>query len=409
MTKKTLITGAVVFDGTSFAGAQDVLVSDGRVAEILPAGTGAAGHPDAEVVDATGQTLTPGIIDCHVHVTSETAGSLDSFHEPFTYQFYRSVDLLKKTLHGGVTYARDAGGADAGCRLALQKGLIVGPKLKLAIQIMSQTGGHGDGWLPSGVHGTMSLPHYGRPDGVADGVEGVRKKAREILRAGADHIKICSTGGVLSAADDPRHSQFTRDEIAVIVDEAQAQGGYVMAHAQGSEGIKNALVSGVRSIEHGIYLTDELIELFLAKDAYLVPTLQAPLAVIKGAESGAPIPPALVEKAKMVAEVHAESVRRAYAAGVKIAMGTDAGVGEHGQNLEELELLQSQAGMSTADVLAAGTSVAAELMDIGDVVGAIAPGLAADLVLFDGDLESVGVTEARRRVVGVFQDGVRMR
>jgi imidazolonepropionase-like amidohydrolase len=242
---------------------------------------------------------------------------------------------------------------------------------------------------------------------VADGVDAVRAKAREILRAGADHIKICSTGGVLSPTDDPRHSQFTSAEIEAIVEEATAQGTYVMSHAQGAEGIRNALRAGARSIEHGIYLDDETIELFLEKDAFLVPTLQAPRAVIAAADAGAALPAAVVEKARMVAQTHRESIVKAHAAGVRIAMGTDAGVGPHGENLEELELLVG-VGLSTRDALRAGTSVAAELLRMPDV-GRVAEGLPADLVLFDGDLEKVGLADVRCRVSQVYQGGVRKR
>ena len=275
-----------------------------------------------------------------------------------------------------------------------------------AVSIMSQTGGHGDGRMASGAHMPMLVGHPGRPEGVADGLDEVRKKTREILRSGADQIKITSTGGVLSPSDDPRHSQFTPDEIAVIVEEAAAQGTYVMAHAQGTQGIRNALHAGVRSIEHGIFLDEETIQLFLEKDAFLVPTLQAPIAVIKSAEAGAALPEAVVEKARLVAAKHRESIQAAYRAGVKIALGTDAGVGTHGENLEELELL-FEAGLSVEDALRAGTSTAAELMGVDESVGRIAAGLAGDLVLFDGDLATVGLDDVRGRVVGVFQDGLR--
>ncbi|MCQ9368728.1 amidohydrolase family protein [Brevibacterium sp. 91QC2O2] len=408
-----IFTGAQVFDGHTFLGAQDVVVTNGTITSVVPAGTAVAaettqGSPTPTVVDAVGKTLTPGIIDTHVHVKMWDAGSLMKYAEPFSYPFYKSVVNLKATLHGGVTFARDAGHADAGLRLALERGDIEGPKLRLAITVMSQTGGHGDSLTPSGVPGPNSLSYPGKPDSVADGIDGVRKKTREILRAGADQIKICSTGGVMSPSDDPRHSQFTYDEIRTIVEEAEAQGTYVMAHAQGTQGINNALRAGVRSIEHGIYLDESTIELFLANDAYLVPTLQAPLAVIKNADAGMPISPVAVAKARTVAQIHAEAVARAYEAGVKIAMGTDAGVGPHGQNLEEIELMAG-VGMSIEDALTASTATAAELMHIEDRVGRIAPGLAADIVLFDGDLSQVGVGDIRQRVAAVYQDGIQRR
>ncbi|WP_293851141.1 amidohydrolase family protein, partial [uncultured Brevibacterium sp.] len=302
------------------------------------------------------------------------------------------------------TSARDAGGADAGVREALERGLVRGPRLKVAVTIMSQTAGHGDGMLPSGACTPMLMAHPGRPSGVADGVAGVQLKTRELIRAGADHIKICSTGGVLSAADDPRHSQFTVDEISTIVAEATAQGRRVMSHAQGTAGIKNAVLAGVASIEHGIYLDDETIDLMLERDCVLVPTLQAPLAVIRAAEAGVPIPEAMVEKSRRVAERHRESVAKAHQAGVRIAMGTDAGVGIHGQNLEELELMAG-VGMNTAEVLRASTVNAADLMG-DDSVGRVRVGNHGDFVLFEGSLEERGVEQLRTVEKRVFQGGV---
>ncbi|EFG46574.1 amidohydrolase family protein [Brevibacterium mcbrellneri ATCC 49030] len=399
-----LVTNVALFDGEAFKDeTYDVRVEDGRFSAVEPAGT--LEKQDSEtVVDGTGHTLTPGIIDCHIHALVNNAGSLEGFTEPFSLQFYRGVENLRLTLEAGVTSARDAGGADAGVREALERGLVRGPRLKVAVTIMSQTAGHGDGMLPSGACSPMLMPHPGRPSGVADGAQGVQVKTRELIRAGADHIKICSTGGVLSAADDPRHSQFTVDEISTIVAEATAQGRRVMSHAQGTAGIKNAVLAGVASIEHGIYLDDETVDLMLERDCVLVPTLQAPLAVIRAAEAGVPIPEAMVEKARRVAERHRESVAMAHQAGVRIAMGTDAGVGVHGQNLEELELMAG-VGMSTAEVLRASTANAADLMG-DDSVGRVRVGNHGDFVLFEGSVEEHGVGQLRSVEKRVFQGGV---
>lgn len=414
MTRTLIIEGADVFDGREFLGPRTVRCEDGRITEILePGSDDERSGPTAESgdephrFDASGMTLTPGIIDCHVHVAVSGAGSLDAFAQPFSLQFYEAVQNMRLTLEAGVTTARDAGGADAGLKVARERGYVRGPKLTEAISIMSQTGGHGDGCMASGVEMPMLGAHPGRPAGVADGVDEVRRTARAILRAGADHIKITSTGGVLSPSDDPRHPQYTHEEIAAIVYEAAAQGTYVMSHAIGTAGIKSALRAGVRSIEHGIMLDDEAIDLFGQHDAFLVPTLQAPRAVIKAAAAGAALPPEIVDKAKMVAETHADSIARAYERGVKIAMGTDAGVGPHGDNLEELENL-AEIGMSTVDVLRASTSRGAELLGKNDV-GQIAVGYAADFAVFAGCLREHGVRSAREDLRHVFQDGVQIR
>jgi imidazolonepropionase-like amidohydrolase len=268
--------------------------------------------------------------------------------------------------------------------------------------MLSQTGGHGDDWSICGGDVPFFLPHPGRPSGVVDGPDDVRRRVREIIRAGADVIKVATTGGVLSPRDDPRHAHFRDAEIAVMTEEATAAGLHVMAHAQGAGGIKAALRNGVRSIEHGIFLDDEAIEMMLQAGAWLVPTLHAPRAVIAAADAGLPIPRSVVDKARFVAEAHVDSVRRAHEAGVRIAMGTDCGVGPHGTNLDELDLM-TQAGMSPLETLHATTGSAAELMDVATDRGTIRPGQRADLVVVDGEPDDV--TKLGERVRAVYLDG----
>lgn len=397
VTSRVLLHGAQVFDGTgSDPGLADVVIADGR---ILDVGQGLDGDL---VVDVTGTTILPGFFDCHVHVTASGVDLMDRLSRPFSYQFYAAARNLEATLATGVTTVRDAGGADLGIQQAVADGLVPGPHLLLAVNIIGQTGGHTDGWFPSGFDLPLSLPHPGRPAATADGVDELRKVVRSLLRAGADVIKICTTGGVLSPRDDPTHTQFSPAEVDVVVAEAAAAGRVVMAHAQGTAGIKNAVRAGVRSIEHGIYLDEEAIDLMLANETWLVPTLVAPRAVLAAAAAGASLPPAVVAKAREVAEVHVQSVRTAVAAGVNLAMGTDSGVGPHGHNLDELMLMQ-ECGMRPAQVLAAATSSAARLCGLQDHTGRIAPGLAADLVIIEGDaLELPGL---RERIRQVWQDG----
>jgi imidazolonepropionase-like amidohydrolase len=225
---------------------------------------------------------------------------------------------------------------------------------------------------------------------------------RELIRNGADVIKIATSGGVLSPRDSPDQPGFSFEEIEIMVEEARAFGLWVMSHAQSTVGIKNAVRAGVRSIEHGIYLDDEAIELMLEHGAYLVPTLVAPLGVARAAEAGAPIPENVLVKAAEVVETHQDSFRRAAAAGVKIAMGTDAGVVPHGTNLEELQLMAEQ-GVSPEDVLLATTKSAAELMGMSSELGTIEPGKRADLVVVAGDPFEFGDLETR--IERVYQDG----
>ncbi len=394
---RTLLHGGMVFDGTGAAPAQADVVLDGD--RIVDVGSGLDGDVS---VDVTGQTVLPGFFDCHVHVTSSGVDVLERLNQPFSYEFFKAARHLEATLATGVTTVRDAGGADAGLRKAVADGLIPGPRLLLSINIIGQTGGHSDGWLPSGHDIPISRPHPGRPSGLADGPDEMRRVVRQLVRAGADVIKVCATGGVLSPGDDPRHAQFSRAELEIAVAEAAATGHWVMAHAQGPAGIKNALLAGVRSIEHGIYLDDEAIDLMRASGAWLVPTMVAPLSVIEAAEAGARLPESVVQKAKDVVLAHRDSVRRAAAAGVRIAMGTDSGVGPHGVNLRELGLM-ADCGMAPADVLHAATGSAADLCGLGEVTGRVRAGLAADLVVVSGDPYAVG--DLDRRIAQVWQAG----
>jgi imidazolonepropionase-like amidohydrolase len=398
---RTVLSGGRVFDGTGAAIADgDIVVQDGR---ILDVGTGLDGD---EQVDVSGLTVLPGFIDCHVHVISSGATGVSGLHQPFSYGYFQAVRNLAATLDCGITTVRDAGGADLGVRQAVEDGLIEGPRLRIAITILSQTGGHGDGWLPSGSRAPVFPAHAGRPDGIVDGPQEMRKRAREIIRAGADVLKVCTSGGVLSPRDNPRHAHFRPDELDALVAEATAAGLPVMAHAQATDGIKNAVRAGIRSVEHGIYLDDEAIEMMLDAGTWLVPTLVAPAAVVEAAEAGADLPDSVVAKAREVIHAHHESFARAVDAGVRVAMGTDSGVGPHGRNLEELALMAA-CGMKPAAVLAATTSAAAGLLGIDDSTGTIAPGKRADLVVVTGD--PYDFTGLKDRVHAVFQGGRRVR
>ena len=242
----------------------------------------------------------------------------------------------------------------------------------------------------------------GRPDGIADGPEEARKKVRELIRVGADVIKIATTGGVFSPRDHPGHAHLRDEEIATIVEEATAAGIYVMAHAQGNAGIKSAIRNGVRSIEHGSFLDDEAISMMLERGTWLVPTRATGEGILAAAKSGVSLPAAIAEKERMLALAEGNSLRAAIAAGVSIAMGTDAPVYPHGKNLRELELLVGH-GMSATQALHAATGSAARLMGLQDELGSLEPGKCADLVIVDGD--PLNVTNLGDRVRAVYQDG----
>jgi imidazolonepropionase-like amidohydrolase len=378
----------------------DVVISEGKIVDVGP------GLGGDDQVDVSGLTIAPGFFDCHVHVMASGIDLVRRLQRPFSYQFFQAARNLEATLDCGITTIRDAGGADLGVQRAVEDRLIDGPRLQIAISALSQTGGHGDGWLPSGITTFLMSPHPGRPPGLADGPEEVRKRVREIIRAGANVIKVHTSGGVLSPRDSPKHAQFQPDELSALMAEATAAGLPVMAHAQATDGIKNALRAGVRSIEHGIYLDDEAIDMMLHNEAWLVPTLVAPHSVLNAASAGSQLPDGVAAKAREVIDAHADSFARAVAAGVKIAMGTDSGVGPHGTNLDELPLMAA-GGMTPAQVLTATTQSAADLMRIGDETGTIMPGKRADLVVLAGDPFDLAKLKANVRTV--YQAGVKVR
>ncbi len=398
---RTIFAGGEVFDGTgSMPATADVVVEDDRIVDVGP------GLDGDESVDVTGKTLLPGLFDCHTHVTISDVDLWKRLQEPFSYRFYLAAENLKATLDAGITSIRDAGGADLGIKRALQNGLIPGPRMQISIGMLSQTGGHGDNWMPSGGVASLFTGYPGSPDRIVDGADEMRRKVREMIRAGADVIKVATTGGVLSPSDEPTHAHFRAEELDVLVTEANAAGKWVMAHAQGTPGIRAAVVAGVRSIEHGIFLDDEVIELMLQRGTYLVPTLVAPTGVLTAHERGLAIPQEALRKANEVIEAHRESFRKAVAAGVKIAMGTDTGVTPHGENLRELELM-AEGGMKPEHVLAATTSVAAELLGWQQDSGTIEAGKRADLVVVDGD--PFDLAKLPDRIEAVYQDGVLVR
>jgi imidazolonepropionase-like amidohydrolase len=376
---RLVFRGGRVFDGTGAdPAAADVAIEDGRIVDV---GSGLDGD---EAIEVAGRTILPGLFDCHTHVCVSHVDLWKVAQQPFSYAFYEAQRNLAATLRIGITTVRDAGGADLGIKEAVEDGLISGPRLQISISMLTQTGGHGDNWYPSGATVPFLVSHPGRPSGLVDGPDEVRRKVRELVRAGADVIKVATSGGVLSPRDDPRHAHFRPAELEALVEEATAAGIFVMAHAQGADGIKNAIRAGIRSIDHGIYLDDEAIELMKQRGTWFVPTLVAPQGVIDAAEAGVPLPPAVVEKARSVADIHRAAFRKAVEAGVTIAMGTDSGVTPHGRNLRELALMVA-GGMTPAAALEATTRSAARLLGVDDRLGTIETGKVADLVVVSGD------------------------
>jgi imidazolonepropionase-like amidohydrolase len=386
-----LITNVTVIDGTGGEPLRGgaVVVEDKRITWVGPATQAPAFEPRS-IVDGGGCTLLPGLINCHVHLCND--GVADLFQQvrddSITIATIRGVLNAELTLRAGITTVRDCGAAnDIVIELAkaIERGMIAGPTIKAAGRVITMTGGHG---------------HFiGRE---ADGVDGVRKATRAEIKAGAHFIKAMATGGVLTPGVDPTQTAFQLEELEAVAQEAHKAGRRTACHAIGNAGIKNALRAGVRSIEHGIYLDDEAIELMLEHGAWLVPTLMAARGVIKASEAGVAIPEGSLRKAMDVIDAHADSFRRAVAAGVKIAMGTDSGVTPHGDNLEELDLMAAN-GMAPEQVLAATTSSAAQLMGLGAELGTIEPRKRADLVVVEGDPYDFATLKSR--IAAVYQDG----
>lgn len=342
------------------------IVGSGRREEVAVPG-------EAEVIDLSGKTLLPGLIDAHVHCILDATGDpmANLMGESPAVWALKGARHLRATLEAGVTYVRDVGGmehVDIDLRDAVASGLILGPTMQVAAHVITMTGGHGHA--------------IGRE---ADGVGEVARAAREQLKAGADLIKVIATGGVMTPGVEPGSAQLSEEEMAVAVREAHNAGRRVATHAQGTEGIKNSIRAGVDSVEHGIFLDEEAIEMMREGGVYLVPTLVAPYWIVKaGVEQG--IPDYAVRKASSVMESHRASFRLALEAGVKIAMGTDAGTpfNCHGQNAYELKLMV-EAGMTPTEALHSATRVGAELLGVQDQVGTIEEGKRADMIVVDGD------------------------
>lgn len=394
-----MFAGGTVFDGSgSPPAAADVAIANGRVIEVGP------GLDGEDRVDVSGLGILPGLFDCHTHVLLGTLDFWDLLETPFSYRCFQAAANLRTTLSLGITSIRDAGGADLGVKRAVSGGLLAGPRMRIAVNMISQTGGHADGWTASGQHVDTVFPvHACSPPAVADGPDDVRRVARALLRAGADVLKVATSGGVLSAGDDPRHGHFRDDELAALAAEAAAAKVPFMAHAHSADGVKAAVRAGAHSVEHGTLLDDEAIDMLRTSGTWLVPTLLAPHAIREAAASGHRLPAAALDQLEEMTHEHRESFRRAVDAGVRIAMGTDSGVVPHGQNLRELTLM-AESGMSPAQALVAATSSAARLMGVGDELGTLEAGKRADLVFVTGD--PLELAELGDRVVAVYQDGL---
>ena len=360
----------------------------------------AARYPSANVIDLKGMTLMPGLIDAHVHLSLH--GSPSYFNEMImetpTLAALKAVKKVTRILESGFTTIRtmgDKGRLDIAMKTAIAEGDIAGPRIKASGNCLTITGGHGD-MFPEHV----SIQGMGR---IVDGPVEARKAAREQIKAGADNIKLMATGGGMSPSP-PTVSQLTIEEMQAAVEEAVKYGKTTAAHAIGADGIKNALKAGVRTIEHGSFLDQEGIDLLLANDAYLVPTLAAFKTIKYGKEGG--VPEYTIEKVQFFQTAHMKNLKRAMAAGVNIIVGTDAGTpfNYHGESAYELECLVEN-GFSEMQAIQSATRTAAEALMIDDL-GTLEKGKIADFIVVDGNpLDNIKILQDVEKIKMVYREG----
>ncbi|MBC7101327.1 MAG: amidohydrolase family protein [Methanobacteriales archaeon] len=354
------------------------------------------------IINADDYFILPGFIDAHVHIMERGFKLEDRIETPLSLYFYNAIDNMRRTLNAGITTIRDAGMADFGVKLASQNGIIPAPRIQISVTPLSITGGHFDFHMKSGLD--IELKYPGLPSGICDGPSEVRKKTREVLRAGADVIKIMATGGVMSVNDKPDDTQFTKKELKIIVEEAHFKGKKTMAHAHGLEGIKNCIKAGIDSIEHGTYIDKKTAAEMRDKGIYLVPTFFVTAELARKAKKSE-IPGYTKKDAIEIAKVHRENIEAAYEEGVQLLMGTDSGVIDHGQNLKELSYLYD-IGMEPAEILESATLKAAECIGWDDRIGSLDKGKLADvLVVKENPLENIKSLANPDNILLVVKDG----
>jgi imidazolonepropionase-like amidohydrolase len=406
--KTTVLRAARLFDGKSSA-----LVIPGIVVvtagKIVAAGSSASVPAGAEVIDLGDATLLPAFIDAHTHLTMMNSddykqSELDLLQKPISEQALDATVNARVTLMAGFTTVRDVGShdyIDVGLRNAIRDRVIPGPRMLVTVHALGATGGHCDDL--DGFRAGLFGRETGPLDGVINGSEQARYAVRLDHKYGADIIKVCATGGVLSPTDDVDTPQLTQEELNAIVDEAHALRRKTAAHAHGAEGAKRAIRAGIDSIEHGSFLDDEALEMMKQRGTYYVPTLMAVQGLQERIDRGIYIPPAIKVKAQAAIAAIRQTFQKALAKGIKIGLGTDAAVYPHGRNPEEFHQMVDL-GMKPIDALKAGMSADADLLGIADKLGTLEPNKIADVVAVPGNpLENIRQTE---HVFFVMKEGV---
>lgn len=400
-----VVRGGTVIDGTGEGALRDgvVVARDGRIIWVGPAADAPEIGGAHREIDARGGTILPGFIDVHVHMVMPGGGANPAqvIDQPPHFGYYALLPRLRATLDAGVTTVRDLAGADAAVQKAVEDGVITGPRLVICYRALSPTGGHGDFRTRSGFDPGAVIGPDGGVSLLGDGPAETLRHTREVMRKGAGVIKVMASGGVMSPRDVPWHDGLNVEEMTTVVREANAHGVPVAAHAQSASSVRNALTAGVTSVEHGYEIDERGIELLVDSGAYLVPTLVTATTPPDPAREAS----YAVAKKRALQEHLSENITAAVRAGAKVALGTDSGISDHGQNLRELALLVEH-GLSPENALLAGTRDAAVLLGADDEIGTLEQGKRADLVVCDGDpLADISLLGDPDNVVLVLQAG----
>ena len=397
------LIGATLIDGTGHPTIPDsaILIDKEYIKDVGPRES--VEIPDnTEIINVSGKVIMPGMIDCHDHLSAQgyDLASRWGLHEPNSLQNLRTASVLSETLSAGYTCVRDAGGLDEGFKMAVEEGLYPGPRLVLSIGIISPTGGLADRISGSG-HGHHTLdPRL--PSGVADGIDAIRSKVREMARSGADVIKFATTGGASSRpGHGPLDIEYTPEETRALVAESNSLGRKTMCHAVGGPGLRMCIEAGTNSVEHGCYLGEDpdLLKMMADNGIFFVPTFE--VYEFHSTVSA----PHMKARAQALMDIHKDSMHQALAAGVKVVAGTDAGGFVHGDNAREVELLVEK-GMSNMQAIQATTGWAAECVGLEHEIGTISAGKFADLLILDGDpLKDISILRNQDRISLIMKNG----
>jgi imidazolonepropionase-like amidohydrolase len=400
-----VLLGADLIDGTGGPVLKDsaILIDGERITEVGPRAA-VKFPPGTEEINLAGLTLMPGLIDTHDHLAHKNYSLVSRWEieEPASLNHLKTANAIENSLAAGYTCIRDAGGLDAGFKFAVEQGVINGPRLLTSVAIVSPSGGIGDRVAPSGHRNAFNDDPM-HPNGVANGPNEVRALVRELVRVGADVIKFATTGGASSrSGHGPKDIAFGPDEVKALVEEAKSQEKYTMCHAVGGPGLRMCIEAGVGSVEHACYLAEDpdLARIMVDKNVFFTPTFEV-------YEFHSTISaPHVIERTKVLMQIHQESLHQAVSAGVKVSSGTDAGGFVHGDNAREIELMVER-GLSNMQAIQTATGWAAECVGREKEFGTVKAGLYADFLVVDGDpLKDISVLRNKELIKMVMKGGV---